>query len=152
MFYYASYSDRNAPPTVDKGAPDRRCTDRAGRTFFGRPLIMASQQEADASEPPEAQISPDPAFKDALSGDPNLVPRRDKSLSALSHELIEQYGQDGTVIDLDDVQVHVALQPMRQPAILQKLLRVAPPFALPRQSHLPGRGAVAHQCTQTHGA
>ena len=126
-------------------------TDRAGRTFFGR-LLMASQQEADASEPPEAQISPDPAFKDALSGDPNLVPRRDKSLSALSHELIEQYGQDGTVIDLDDVQVHVALQPMRQPAILQKLRRVAPPFALPRQSHLPGRGAVAHQCTQAHGA
>ena len=32
------------------------------------------------------------------------VPRRDKSLSALSHELIARYGQEGTVIDLDDVQ------------------------------------------------
>ena len=104
---------------------------------------MASQQEADASEPPEAQISPDPAFKDALSGDPNLVPRRDKSLSALSHELIEQYGQDGTVIDLDDVQVHVALQPMRQPAILQKLRRVAPLFALPRHRIYRG-GVLSH--------
>ena len=34
-----------------------------------------------------------------------VIPRRDKSLSALSHELIQRYGQDGTVIDLDEVQV-----------------------------------------------
>ena len=33
------------------------------------------------------------------------VPRRDKSLSALSHELITRYGQDGSIIDLDEVQV-----------------------------------------------
>ena len=101
---------------------------------------MASQQEADASEPPEAQLSPDPAFKDAASGDPNLVPRRDKSLSALSHELIEQYGQDGTVIDLDDVQVHVALQPMRQPAILPEAPPRRPPFRLAKAIASTGEG------------
>ena len=33
------------------------------------------------------------------------VPRRDKSLSALSNELIQRYGTDGTIIDLDEVQV-----------------------------------------------
>jgi hypothetical protein len=36
---------------------------------------------------------------------PAVIPRRDKSLSALSHELIESYGQDGRAIDLDEVQV-----------------------------------------------
>ena len=36
---------------------------------------------------------------------PPTVPRRDKSLSALSHELITRYGQDGSIIDLDEVQV-----------------------------------------------
>ena len=33
------------------------------------------------------------------------VPRRDKSLSALAHELIAHYASDGTIIDLDEVQV-----------------------------------------------
>ena len=33
------------------------------------------------------------------------VSRRDKSLSALCNELIARYGQDGTIIDLDEVQV-----------------------------------------------
>lgn len=36
-----------------------------------------------------------------------VIPRRDKSLSALSHELIARYGNDGTIIDLDDVQVRL---------------------------------------------
>ena len=43
------------------------------------------------------EFIPNPLFQ--------TVPRRDKSLSALSHELIARYGTDGTVIDLDDVQV-----------------------------------------------
>ena len=33
------------------------------------------------------------------------VCRRDKSLSALAHELISKYGQEGSEIDLDEVQV-----------------------------------------------
>jgi hypothetical protein len=38
-------------------------------------------------------------------GDGWTAVTRDKSLSALSHELIARYGNDGTVIDLDQVQV-----------------------------------------------
>ena len=49
------------------------------------------------------------------------VPRRDKSLSALSHELIARYGQDGTIIDLDDVQVRSegvgASEPQSRPMV-----------------------------------
>ena len=36
---------------------------------------------------------------------PDAVCRRDKSLSALAHELISKYGKEGTEIDLDEVQV-----------------------------------------------
>ena len=56
----------------------------------------------------EMDEEPSPT-KDAASPKPTkpgaAVPRRDKSLSALSHELIARYGKDGTVIDLDEVQV-----------------------------------------------
>ena len=46
-----------------------------------------------------------PTTIDARENAAAAIPRRDKSLSALSHELIARYGQDGTVIDLDEVQV-----------------------------------------------
>lgn len=36
----------------------------------------------------------------------DAVCRRDKSLSALAHELIAKYGKEGTEIDLDEVQVN----------------------------------------------
>lgn len=51
---------------------------------------------------PPPMPAEDPAVKAAAP-----VPRRDKSLSALSHELILRYGKDGTVIDLDEVQARV---------------------------------------------
>jgi hypothetical protein len=50
--------------------------------------------------PPQPNASLPPGGSGTAS-----VPRRDKSLSALSHELIARYGYEWTVIDLDDVQV-----------------------------------------------
>ena len=60
------------------------------------PLGMASS----ADKPIGRQL-----MSNAMPASAAAVPRRDKSLSALSHELIARYGQDGTVIDLDEVQV-----------------------------------------------
>ena len=48
----------------------------------------------------------------------SAVPRRDKSLSALSHELIQRYGEDGTIIDLDEVQVCALARTARSCAAL----------------------------------
>ena len=53
------------------------------------------------AEAPKAKM---PAASAKATGANATVPRRDKSLSALSHELIARYGQDGTIIDLDEVQ------------------------------------------------
>ena len=59
-------------------------------------------QMDDAMQLPAATAPP------ATSTQKAPIPRRDKSLSALCTELIARYGQDGTVIDLDDVQVRAA--------------------------------------------
>jgi hypothetical protein len=55
---------------------------------------------------------------------PGVVPRRDKSLSALSHELIARYGTDGTVIDLDDVQVRARKEYFPRPSRTHAYCRI----------------------------
>jgi hypothetical protein len=57
------------------------------------------------TNPSPAQPDTSIVFKPLL---PAVVPRRDKSLSALSHELIQSYGQDGKIVDLEEVQVRDA--------------------------------------------
>ena len=67
------------------------------------PSIMQFQSQMDdAMQFPAATAPP------ATTSQKAPIPRRDKSLSALCTELIARYGQDGTVIDLDDVQVRAA--------------------------------------------
>ena len=63
-----------------------------------RPAIADGERDATVGEA-------GPSGSEAAKQKPTPVPRRDKSLSALSHELIARYGNDGTVIDLDQVQV-----------------------------------------------
>jgi hypothetical protein len=63
-----------------------------------RPAIAGGERDATVGEA-------GPSGSEAAKQKPTPVPRRDKSLSALSHELIARYGNDGTVIDLDQVQV-----------------------------------------------
>ena len=65
----------------------------------------------------------------------SAVPRRDKSLSALSHELIQRYGEDGTIIDLDEVQVCALAQQMFHGCVASPHLDRLPPF--PRAESLP---------------
>ena len=68
------------------------------------PSASAGRQDTRHTEAPSqagaSQAGASGSAKRAAS-----IPRRDKSLSALSHELIARYGSDGTVIDLDEVQV-----------------------------------------------
>jgi len=65
-----------------------------------RPAIAGGERDATVGEA-------GPSGSEAAKQKPTPVPRRDKSLSALSHELIARYGNDGTVIDLDQVQAAV---------------------------------------------
>ena len=65
-------------------------------------IMQFQSQMDDAMQLPAATAPP------ATTSQKAPIPRRDKSLSALCTELIARYGQDGTVIDLDDVQVRAA--------------------------------------------
>ena len=68
--------------------------------YDGQSAAASSSSTNDLALISDRQLLTNPLFQ--------TVPRRDKSLSALSHELIARYGQDGTVIDLDDVQVRAS--------------------------------------------
>ena len=93
------------------GAAMSRCASAPlpGRGYPAPPLMVPVP--SGSTRPPQpsgngsAKVAQIISAKVATAKPKNAIPRRDKSLSALSHELIRRYGSDGTIIDLDDVQV-----------------------------------------------